>query len=914
MSDYSFAFNLNRRAVRLHVDPERLLIDVLRQDLGLTGTKLACDRCGECWACTVLVDGKASPSCLLPVKKIEGCSVTTIEGVGSPDDLHPLQSAFLECGAVQCGFCTPGLIMTGKALLDANPRPTRSEVINRFSRNLCRCTGYSRIVEAVLRTAQPIQRNPASRKDISPVVGESVLRQDTLEKVLGRTQYAADLRQPGMLFTGVLRSPHPHAEIQSLDIEQALRLPGVRAVLSARDVPGLNRFGSIREDQPLLAEDRVRFIGEPVVLVAAESEEVAQEAMGAVRVRYRPLPHVFGAGEALNEGAPTLHEGGNLCASRRIVKGDILRGFEESAVVVDEVYFAPFVDHASMEPEAGFAFVAADGTIEVHSCSQQPHLVHPQVAKILGVPPGRVRLVQTPMGGSFGGKSDMATEGFLALLTQRLNLPVQLVFSREDSLNASSKRHPFQIRCKMGADSEGRLTAIRIDLLGNTGAYTTVGPGVLDRAATHATGPYACPNVLVEGKMAFTNVCSCSAMRGFGAPQVHFALESTLDILAARLGVDPLEFRLRNAFRPGCTTATGQEIGSGVGMGHCLKALAKEYHLAREDQANMKSDGPIRRGIGLGCQWYGLGSAGRQNPTEVEVELQEDGTFLVRVGLVDQGQGSDTMFAQMAAETLGVPFECVNVLSGDTGLTLNPGAAHAGRTIQIVGRAIVRAAKELRERLRTVAAQTLEEKPENIRSGRYLESSIFPGHRISLRQVAELCMRCHIDVRCFAEDRSAVTSLDPETGQGVPFESYTWGAQMAEVDVNTETGEVKVVRVVAAHDVGKAINPNHVRAQIEGGVMMGLGYALKEEYRPGETRDLKGHGIPRIKDTPKLTTFIVEVPEPLAPFGAKAVAEPASVPTAPAILNAISDATCARITSLPATRRRVLECLKSKAQ
>ncbi|MBU0704705.1 MAG: molybdopterin-dependent oxidoreductase, partial [Chloroflexi bacterium] len=553
-------FSVNGQEIEAQVDPETSLLTFLREELGLTGAKDGCSE-GTCGACTVIVDGEAKRACILKMKRVNGCNIETIEGLcQSPNlqSLHPLQYAMVREGAIQCGFCTPGMVMAGKALLDKNPDPTEAEIKKALKPNLCRCTGYRPIVAAVREAARMLRDGvteiPAG--ELYPaddqVVGRGVARVDGVDKVTGRTKYSADLYVEGMLHVKVLRAAHPHARLLRVDTSAAERAPGVAAVLTDQDVPGRNRFGVIRKDQPVFAEDKVRYLGEVVAAVYAESEAEAEAALPLIRVEYEPLPVIENPQQALAEGAVAIHADGNLTCHIPIRKGDVEKGFAEADVIVEGEYFTPTVEHGYLEPEAGLAVPTLPlppsqgglGGVTVYVGSQSSIHDQEDIAAALDLPLDKVRVVHMPMGGGFGGKEDITVQIIAALGAVKTGRPVKFVWTRPESLLASGKRHAEWLRYRTGATRAGKLVAAEIEIYGDGGAYASATDAVLFRSATFSCGPYNVPHVKVDVYGAFTNNPHGSAFRGFGNPQATFAAEIQMDRMAEALGMDPVEFRL----------------------------------------------------------------------------------------------------------------------------------------------------------------------------------------------------------------------------------------------------------------------------------------------------------------------------------------------------------------------------------
>lgn len=583
MSEETLQFTLNGAPVQLTVASDAFLVDVLREQLGLTGTKRGCGN-GECGACTVLIDGEPVASCMYPIMKVQGRSVLTVEGLGTAQSLHPLQKHFLLEGAVQCGFCTPGILLAAKALLDKNPDPTEREIVEAISGNLCRCTGYKKIVKAIQAAAREIRgeecelETSARSGAAGGAIGRPAIRKEGIAKVLGEAKFADDLSFPGMLYAKVLRSSHPHALIRSINVDRARSLPGVEAVLTARDIPGRNRMGINIKDEVVLAEDKVRFIGEAVAIVAARTQALAEEALKLIEVDYEPLPVVSSPLEAMVEGAPLVHAQGNILHHRKIRRGDVEEGFRQAHVIAGDTFKTQMVEHAYIEPEAGVALMEGDSLV-LYAVSQGVHYHRSDVAAVLGWPVNRVRVVQTTTGGGFGGKIDLSVHPYIALLAVKTGKPVKMVYSRAESIAASPKRHPFIMTYKFGADREGKLVAAEVKIIGDTGAYASYGPAVLTRSAVCALGPYYVPNVKIDAYTVYTNNPIAGAMRGFGSPQIAVAHEAIMDQLAEKLGLTPVEIRRRNVFHDGSVTHTGQVLAAGVGIEETIIKAAEHSGL-----------------------------------------------------------------------------------------------------------------------------------------------------------------------------------------------------------------------------------------------------------------------------------------------------------------------------------------------
>jgi CO/xanthine dehydrogenase Mo-binding subunit len=740
-------------------------------------------------------------------------------------------------------------------------------------------------------------------------VGLSIPKVDVLEKVLGTAPYGADTSLEGMLHLKVIRSPRPHARIVGLETGEALKVPGVERIFTARDIPGKNLFGIINKDQPVLAPDRVRFVGEAVAMVAAATAEAAEDAAQKVAVEYEDLPAILQPEEALRPDAPLLHEKGNLLFEMNVQKGDIRRGFQGAEVVVERTYTTTWVEHAYLEPDAGISYADEEGRITVLCPTQNIHYDQKDVASVLGLPAGKVRIIQSATGGGFGGRLDITVQCLLALAVFHLKRPVRIVYSRDEVFRATSKRHPLKIRYRSGARKDGILTAVEVDILGDTGAYASYGVAVGGRSALHATGPYQVPNVRVRSQIVYTNNPWSGAMRGFGVPQIAFAHESQMDLLAQALKMDPIEIRLRNALRPGSETAAGQTLKASVGIGETLRKVRDWKGLQTFSRVDPRRP-YIRRGIGIGSMWYGIGNTGVSNPSTAQVEIDPNGQVRLFTGAADIGQGSDTVLLQIASEALGIPLPEIQLFRADTARTTDAGATSASRQTYISGNAILDAVRHLEKEALREASWLLGAEEKEL----FLEQGIIKSMTSSTTYlpIREVARRCERNLRGEGAFDPKTTKLNPKTGQGIPYATYAFATHLAEVEVDTETGKVRICRVVASHDVGKAIHPKNIIGQITGGVTMGVGFALMEEYIPGETESFVNYLIPTMKDIPEVIPILVEDREPTGPFGAKGVGEPALIPTAPAILNAIADAMGERIYQLPANLERVMEAVRQR--
>ncbi len=741
-------------------------------------------------------------------------------------------------------------------------------------------------------------------------VNKSISRIGAEELAQGKRRFSDDILFKDALVLKVFRSERHHALIRDIYLSKAMSIPGVVGILTAKDIPGSKLYGLINRDQPLLAQDKVRFKGEAIALVVAEDEEACEKAIDAIEVVYQDLPPVMDAEQAIGPTAPSVHKGGNLLYRRVIKKGRVEEGFSKSSIIIKRRYKTPWLEHSYLEPDAGVGYVDNNGVYVIYASTQNPHYDQREVSRILDIDETRIRVVQAATGGGFGSKLDLNVQGYIGLALYCFGRPVRLVYTREESYLATPKRHPLIIELETGADSQGRLMALRARIICDTGAYASYGVAVATRSAVHVTGPYRVDNVDIESLAVYTNNPVAGAMRGFGAPQVAFAYESQMDELAKGLGMDSFAIREINAYREGSVTSTGQPLVDSIGIIDTLKAV-KPYYLEACDNWKVKQEGERLRGVGIGAMWYGIGNTGVKNPASAKIEMDHKGRITLYTGAADIGQGSTTVLIQIASEVLGIEPSGISHVVADTSVTPDSGATSASRQTYISGNAIKSATEKLVEALVEEAASLLETSRDSL----YVAGGAVKhvSHMDRVATFAELAKGIYSKGKSLVFEGSfdpATTPLDPITGQGVPYATYAFASQIALVEVDVRTGQVYVREIIAAHDVGRAIHPQNVEGQIEGGVAMGLGFALMEEYIPGETVSMAQYHIPTSEDIPEIIPIIVEKEEPSGPFGAKGVGEPALIPTAPAIVNAIADALGGRVYTLPAKPERVWRLLK----
>jgi CO/xanthine dehydrogenase Mo-binding subunit/aerobic-type carbon monoxide dehydrogenase small subunit (CoxS/CutS family) len=816
MNKKTLNFTLNGEAESIEIAPRTRLLDALRVDLGLTGTKEGCGT-GDCGSCTVLLDGKPVNSCMVLALQTEGRNITTIEGLGTPGDLHPVQQAMIRSGGIQCGFCTPGMVLSLKGLFDRNPHPDEDAVRAAISSNLCRCTGYTKILDAAKIMSDGVADSDADEGD-DWAIGSRMVRGDAAEKVTGRAVYAEDVRLPRMIHGVVVRSPHAHARILSIDTTEALKLPGVKAVVTGRDIE-MGYFGYEVRDLRVFALEKVRFVGEPVAAIAANTPDIAREAASKVKIEYEELPAVFDPEEALTADAPLVHDnvndyeldweserGGNLCYKLEIEEGDVDKGFEESDHIIEGTYETPEAHPGSIEPHSSTAMVDPSGRVTIWTTTQKPFVFASYLAQALKRPISSLKIVPTHIGGGFGGKLFPCLEPYAVLLAEQSGLPVQMTLTREEEMATTLLRHPSKVKLKTGVRQDGTLVAHRVRMLFNTGAFGPYGPNTAALASLMASGPYRIPNLEITGLIAYTNNVPNGSVRCPGTPQMAFAVESHLEKVAKAIGMDGLAFRLKNAWENGDTTCTGQVLDS-VSIKECLQKAA--------DAVEWDKPRPPGVGKGLACNWWVSGTWA----TQTLIETNEDGTFRLISGCVDMGTGGmTTSVMQMAAAGLGVPVKSIQLVRGDTD-TMPWDHGHGGsRMVFTIGRSAYEAAEDLKSQLLAEGANHL---------GASIDDLVLEGDQVFVRGdnenfvlLSKICYDRHkkhggpmVGVSSILNEAPPTTKAHPVGG----FPAPSFCAHAVELAVDDETGEIDVKRYAAVHDVGKAINAGSW-ARVDGGV------------------------------------------------------------------------------------------------
>lgn len=832
-------YTLNVNGENYQTDKDKSLMDYLRDDLGLTSVKNGCGE-GACGACSILLDGKQFKSCMLKVSKCEGKKIITLEGLNDREKAV-YSYAFAKCGAVQCGFCTPGMIISAKALIDKNNNPTRNEVKKSISSNICRCTGYVKIEEAILLAAKIIRNNEdVPKEDPALGVGKGIYIREAMKKALGEAKFVDDIIVEGMVHGKAVRPPSARCKVLAINKEKALKLPGVIGVFTAEDIPGERYIGHLKKDWPAMIAvgETTRYIGDAICLVVAETKEILEEACNLVEIEYEELEPITTPHEAAQENAPLIHEDGNLLSKQEIKRGNVEEAFKKAAHISEHTFYTPFTEHAFLEPECAIGIPVEDG-IDVITGGQGIYDEYKEITRLLGLEEGKVKIQSAYVGGGFGGKEDMSVQHHAALLAYLTKRLVKVLLSRQKSINVHPKRHAMEIKMKVACDEKGKLLGMQARIISDTGAYASLGGPVLQRACTHAAGPYNYQNIDIVGKAYYTNNPPAGAFRGFGVSQSCFAMESCLNELAEKVGISPWEIRYLNAIRPGEVLPNGQIADEGTAMAETLEAVKDIYEKASNEEGKYVGIASAMKNAGLGV---GVPDIGRCN-----IKIQ-DGKVLIRSSAADMGQGIRGILYQIVSEVTGLKNEQLVVEQPDTRYTPNAGTTTASRQTVFTGEAARQAALKLKEALEN---KTLED----------LNGQEFKGE--------------------YSFESDPIGSDKPNP---VSHVSYAFATQV--VILNSE-GIIE--KVVAAHDIGRAINPLSTEGQVDGGVVMSLGYALTEDFPLEE-------GVPQAKygtlglfkstQVPEIEVKLIEKNKRDLAFGAKGIGEIASIPAAPAVQNA----------------------------
>jgi xanthine dehydrogenase molybdenum-binding subunit len=843
-------FTLNGQEVTARVSPALSLLEVLREDYGLISPKNGCAPQANCGCCTVLIDGKARLSCALPIAKVEGKSVVTLEGVPE-EDRGLVAECFTRTGGLQCGFCIPGMAVRGLALIDANPSPTRDDIANALKQHLCRCTGYVKIIDAIELMARVKRGEPLPEGDTSGKIGTPLDRYRARDFVLGDWKYVDDMVLPGMQYAAMRFSDHPRALVKGINTEGALAVPGVHRVLTAADVPGDRYVGLITKDWPVLVAigEETRYVGDVLAVVVANDQRTARAAAQLIEVDYEVRKPLTSPEAALAADAPQIHPKGNLLSRSAIKRGKIDDAFADAAFVEEGHYETQHIEHMFLEPEACIA-QPADGGLRVFSQGQGVFDDQRQIASLLNWDKERIYVQLVSNGGAFGGKEDMSIQGQTALAAALCGFPVKCTLTREESMRLHPKRHPIKLHMKVGCDREGHLTALWGRIIGDKGAYASVGAKVLERAAGHATGPYNFPAVDLEALAVYTNNPPCGAMRGFGANQAAFAIESLLNKLARRVGINDWEMRWRNILRQGDTFCTGQRLTKPFGLEKTLLAVKDQFLAAKY------------AGIACGIKNVGIGN-GMPDLGKALITVEAEDRITIRTGFTEMGQGLFTICIQTACQETGLPPSLFRATT-DTSADLNCGQTTASRGTVLAGLSVQDAARKLKGALD--GGKTLKD----------LVGESFRG-----------------DYACTYTTKLGADVEDPKTHL-----TYGFATQVA---ILGDDG--RVAKVIAAHDVGRVMNPTLLEGQMQGSIHMGLGYALSEDFEVEnaeiKTTKIKDLGVLRAHHMPEVETIFIEEPDPETPYGARGVGEIGLVPTAPAVAGALEKFDGVHRTKLP---------------
>ncbi len=832
-------FTINGKKHQYDGNAEAMLLPWLRNELRITSPKDGCSGEGSCGACTIEVDGKPKLACRTRFKSLDGATILTTEGL--PEDFRAMIGhMFARHGAVQCGFCTPGFIMRSKKLFEQKQRPSREEIVKAINPNICRCTGYIKILEAIERA---LDEQEEKAMDVNnAAVGQRWPKYQAVETALGDRPFVDDLFFDGMAFGALRFSDHPKTRVLSVDTRDAANMEGVIRVFTADDIPGRRYNGLIFDDWPLMIKtgETTRCISDVIAGVVAESEELARKAAAAIQVEYEVLEPVCAPEEALQPDAPEVHPGkSNLLESARIASGDTKKAFHDAAFVSEAHFSTPFIEHAFMETECAAALPEGDG-VHLYSQGQGVYVDRKQVAAILDLAEKDVRVTQVSNGGGFGGKEDLSVQGHASLFAYLLNKPVKVHLTRQESIRMHPKRHAVKMDMKLACDQQGRLTALKMCATGDTGAYASVGTKVMERVVGHATGAYVVPNVEITSDTVYTNNIPTGAMRGFGVPQVVFAIEACIDDLCKKGGFDRWQIRYDNALHDGARTATGQKL-EGVGLRDCLLAVKDDFQKARY------------AGIACAIKNSGVGNA-MTDESSVKIEFRSPEKVIIHHGWTEMGQGIHTMAIQTLHQETGIDPAIIEV-QADTRYDVPTGMTTSSRGTALLGNAILDAADKIRKEL--PFQNNRNSIPEN------LTGKVYHGQYV-----------------CDWTSKPGDQVRDP-----IIHFAYGYAAQVAVLD---DAG--KISKVIAAHDAGKIMNPTLFEGQIEGSVHMGLGYALQEDLKMQKGVPLsfkyKDLGILRAKEMPPVKVIGVEAKDPHGPYGAKGIGEIGMVPTAAAVANA----------------------------
>ena len=912
-------FIVNEKSYNTYVDENMTLLDYLRDELKLYGTKNGCGK-AQCGACMVLINGEPKRSCSIKMSKIADKKIETIENLSKNGNLHPIQIGFIHSGAIQCGFCTPGMIMSAKALLDKNNNPSDIEIKNALKFNLCRCTGYISIINAVKMASKIIRGEEVEFINKNGGVGVSVIGKDQYSKAMGMPIYAADREFPNMLYGKIKYAEYPYARVKKINLENAKKIPGVVKILTSKDIPGKKTFGLLNPNQKIMVDENeeVLYIGDPIATVFANSLKIAEEAVNLIEVEYEVLEGIYDIDDALKENKPKLHKEKEIVGHTKIRRGNVEEAFERCDVVVEEEFDVPYVEHAYMEPEACVTlWDNLRNKLIVYMSHQGAYEARKMFAYTLSLNPDDIIINTTPAGGAFGGKEEPTIHIQCAMGTYYTKRPCKIVMTREESIMCSTKRHGEKIKMKYGCKKDGKFYAFKGRANIDCGAYDSLSGPVIFRSGVVMNGPYEVPYAYTDSIGYYTNKQPAGAFRGFGSTQVAFGSEILIDEMAHILNMDPFEIRLKNALKNDKQSITGQTMGGGIGLSRGLKAVQKRLN---EIKNLYKTNDPNKKiGIGIASSYKNVGiGTGLVDGAGAIIEFTDNGEIVLKHGAVSMGQGPDTVMALILSEATGIPFSIIKVINNITPECPNGEETTASRQTYVSGNATKNAGilfkKELLNRIRNyffIDTKNIEFKEEGILNK-------FNNTIISYNDVAKKIGKIKIEYNYIPPQTSPLAKDNLANDDNfIKYRihySYTYSTDAVILEADVNTGEYKILKIIASQDLGKAIHPLQSKGQVEGGVVMGLGYATSEEFITDKgfvvTNNLAKLKIPKINNIPDIEVILIEEPQLDGPFGAKGMGELPVNPVAPAISNALYDALGIRMKSLPITKEKILKELK----
>ncbi len=913
------SFLVNGKSYDVEVDETQNLLTYLRDELNLYGTKNGCGK-GQCGACTLIFNGEAKRSCTIKMSKVEGAVIETIENLAKGGELHPVQVGFVNTGAIQCGFCTPGMIMSTKALLDKNPNPTKAEIQNALKFNICRCTGYIAIINAIEMAAKIIRGENVTYLPTEGGIGTSPIGKDVVQKAMGLPIYAEDREFPEMMYGKVKYTDYPSAIVKKIDTSKAEALEGVIKVLTAVDIPGRNTFGLLNPHQPVMVpiDGKVKYIGDPIATVLAENLKVAEAAVKLIEVEYDVLDGVWSVEDALKEDRFEIWNKEDITAHTKIRRGDTDKAFEECDLIVEDDFYTPNVEHAYMEIESCVTNMDKNGAIHVHMSHQGAYDMRNMFIKTLAMPDDMVIMDTCPTGGGFGGKEEPTIHLQCALGTLLTGRPCKIVMTREESIMVSTKRHAEIMHMKYGCMKDGTFHAFKGRADVECGAYDALSGPVVFRSGVVMNGPYAVPYAHTDSIGHYTNTPPGGAFRGFGSTQVTFAAEILVDEMARKLNMNPFEIRMKNALEDGKEGITGQTMGTGIGLKKSLMMVQEKLNAVK---GKYKPSGPNKKiGIGIASSFKNVGiGIGLHDGAGAKLELKADGTIMLKHGAASLGQGPDTTFAQIASSVTGIPYSKIDVINNITPECPDGEETTASRQTFVTGNATKGCAKLFKAELVKKLEAKFNNKYDNIKF--MADKVVLADSEVTYKELVDKIGSFEVEYEYTPPQTSALNKVNTTQNGDNPVDykihySYTFATHAVIVEVDELTGDYQILRIIAANDLGTAIHPLQSEGQIAGGVMMGIGYAKSEQFITKEGRvitdNLAKLKLPKITDLPEIDIILVEEPQLEGPFGAKGMGELPVNPVAPAVSNAIYDAIGVRVRSLPITKDKVLSEINAR--